>query len=330
MQLRRFRKQYEQLSQFERGRIIGMMEAGWSARQVACQLEMSFTRRQGSGRHLQTSRREDRHIERNACVQPTASSVAIQAQVAPSLGAPVSSRTIRRRLVEGHLGSWRPLRVLPLTPIHRRLRLEWCHARGIWTAVEWSQVVFSDESRFNLSSDDNRVRVWRSRGERLNPAFALQRHTARISGAMVWGIIVYNTRSPLVLIRGNMTAQWYVNDILQPHVLPLMQRLPRAIFQQDNAQPHKTVSTLLLPSLACPIHRFVSNRAYLGSFRKASLASHEFERTRAVLLKLSILASPFSITIFIAPPLYINIVLNAIIVHFDAKATIFIINRTNS
>ncbi|GFW60245.1 transposable element Tcb1 transposase [Trichonephila clavipes] len=35
-----------------------------------------------------------------------------------------------------------------------------------------------------------------------------------------------------------MTAQWYVHDILQPHVLPLMQRLPVAIFQQDNARPH--------------------------------------------------------------------------------------------
>ncbi|GFY24588.1 transposable element Tcb2 transposase [Trichonephila clavipes] len=35
-----------------------------------------------------------------------------------------------------------------------------------------------------------------------------------------------------------MTAQWYVHDILQPHVLPLMQRLPGAIFQQDNAWPH--------------------------------------------------------------------------------------------
>ncbi|GFU09965.1 transposable element Tcb1 transposase [Trichonephila clavipes] len=47
----------------------------------------------------------------------------------------------------------------------------------------------------------------------------------------------YNTRSPLVLIRGTMTAQRYVHDILQPRVLPLMLRLPGAIFQQDNAQP---------------------------------------------------------------------------------------------
>ncbi|GFU94990.1 transposable element Tcb2 transposase [Trichonephila clavipes] len=154
--LRRFRRQYEQLSQFERGRIIGMMEAGWSARRVVRELRRS---------DCVTSRREDRHIVRNILVQPTASSAAIQAQVAPSLGAPVSSRTIRRRLAEGHSGSWYPLRVLPLTLTHRRLRLEWCHARGNWTVAEWSQVVFSNESTFNLSSDYNRVRVWRPRGQ---------------------------------------------------------------------------------------------------------------------------------------------------------------------
>ncbi|GFW14276.1 transposable element Tcb2 transposase [Trichonephila clavipes] len=188
------------------------MEAGWSARRVARQLgrsdcvvrscwdqrirDMSFTGRQGSGRPRLTSRREDCRIVRNALVQPTASSSTIQAYVAPSLGAPVSSRTLRRRLSEGHLGSRRPLRVLPLTPTHRRLRLKWCRARGNWTAEEWNQIVFSDEFRFNLSSDDHRVCVWRPRGERLNPAFVLQRHTAPTAGVMVWGAIAYNTRSP--------------------------------------------------------------------------------------------------------------------------------------
>ncbi|GFW20305.1 transposable element Tcb2 transposase [Trichonephila clavipes] len=118
------------------GEIIGMMEARGVARQLGRSdyvvrrcwdqwiREMSFTRRTGSGRSQQTSRGEDRHIIRNARVQPIASSAAIQAQVAPSLGAPVSSQTIRRCLAEGHLGSRCPLRVLPLTPTHRRLRLE--------------------------------------------------------------------------------------------------------------------------------------------------------------------------------------------------------------
>ncbi|GFY12177.1 hypothetical protein TNCV_3097311 [Trichonephila clavipes] len=30
-----------------------------------------------------------------------------------------------------------------------------------------------------------------------------------------------------------MAAQWYVHNILQPHMLPLMQRPPGTIFQQD-------------------------------------------------------------------------------------------------
>ncbi|GFW88583.1 transposable element Tcb1 transposase [Trichonephila clavipes] len=131
-------------------------------------------------------------------------------------------------------------------------------------------------------SDDNRVRAWRPRGERLNPAFALQRHTAPTAGVMVWGAIAYNTWSPLVLIRGTMTAQRYVHDILQPHVLPLMQRLPGTIFQQDIGRPHtaRLSPHCYYPSMACPIPRLFSNRTYLGSFGTAWWASHEFERTR--------------------------------------------------
>ncbi|GFW29125.1 transposable element Tcb2 transposase [Trichonephila clavipes] len=124
--------------------------------------------------------------------------------------APVSSRTIRRCLAEEHLRSPRPLHMLPLMPTHRHLRLEWCSKKGNWTSAEWNQVVFSDESRFSLITNDNRVRVWRPCGERFNPAFALQRYTAPTAGVMVWGAIAYNTRSTLVLIRGTMTAQRYI------------------------------------------------------------------------------------------------------------------------
>ncbi|GFX05842.1 transposable element Tcb2 transposase [Trichonephila clavipes] len=60
------------------------------------------------------------------------------------------------------------------------------HARGNWTAAEWNQVVFREKSRFNLSNDDNSVRMWRLRGERINPAFFLQQHTAPTAGVMVW------------------------------------------------------------------------------------------------------------------------------------------------
>ncbi|GFV84619.1 transposable element Tcb2 transposase [Trichonephila clavipes] len=74
---------------------------------------------------------------------------------------------------------------------------------------------------------------------------------------MVWSAIAYNAWSPLVLIRDTMTAQRYVHDILQPYVLPLMQRLPGATFQEHSARLHtervsqyclRTVTTLLWPT----------------------------------------------------------------------------------
>ncbi|GFX33673.1 hypothetical protein TNCV_1933401 [Trichonephila clavipes] len=65
---------------------------------------MSFTLRGGSGRPRETSCRENRHIVRGAHVQPTSSSTAIESRVSPSLGAPMSSRILRRHLSEGHLG----------------------------------------------------------------------------------------------------------------------------------------------------------------------------------------------------------------------------------
>ncbi|GFS63850.1 DDE_3 domain-containing protein [Trichonephila clavipes] len=39
-------------------------------------------------------------------------------------------------------------------------------------------------------------------------------------------------------MRGTLTGQPYVDEILRPHVGPFLNGLPGAIFQQDNARPH--------------------------------------------------------------------------------------------
>ncbi|UYV82264.1 Transposase [Cordylochernes scorpioides] len=96
----------------------------------------------------------------------------------------------------------------------------------------------SDESRFCLSSDSRRVRVWRRRGERSNPAAIVERPTVRQRGIMVWGAIAYDSRSPLLRIQGTMTAQRYVDDVLRPVTLPYLQGVPNALYQPDNARPH--------------------------------------------------------------------------------------------
>ncbi|GBM11129.1 Transposable element Tcb2 transposase [Araneus ventricosus] len=219
---RRVRRHFSLLTEFERGLIIGMETAGWSTRRVARQVDRSecavrtcweqwtrdntHLRRSGSGTTRKTTRREDRRIVRQKLVCPTVTRSTIQSDE----GVPIVPQTISRRLAEANLQSKRPVRVLPLTPKHRRLHLQWYHVRATWNATDLQNVVFSDESWFVLETHDNGVRVWSSPDE----------------------------TSTLVVVRGPLTGQRYVDDILQPHVGSFLNGLPGAIFQQDNARPH--------------------------------------------------------------------------------------------
>ncbi|GFV27212.1 HTH_Tnp_Tc3_2 domain-containing protein [Trichonephila clavipes] len=74
-------------------------------------------------------------------------------QLSLATGTTVSRQTLYRRL--GHIGLYacRPVRCVPLTAIHCRLRLIWSREHALWTPQQWSCVMFSDESRFSLQSD---------------------------------------------------------------------------------------------------------------------------------------------------------------------------------
>ncbi|GFW87672.1 transposable element Tcb1 transposase [Trichonephila clavipes] len=84
-------------------------------------------------------------------------------QLSSAIGTTVSRQTIYRRL--GHIGLYarRPVRCVPLTATHRRLRLTWSRE---WSPQQWSCVMFSDESRFSLQSYSRRTSIWRAPGTR--------------------------------------------------------------------------------------------------------------------------------------------------------------------
>ncbi|GFX05463.1 transposable element Tcb1 transposase [Trichonephila clavipes] len=77
----------------------------------------------------------------------------------------------------------------------------------------------------------------------------IHRHTGPVPGNMVWGGIGYHSRTPLVRIAGTLNRQRYISEELEPVVLPYLQGLATAIFQQDNARPH----------VACIVQRFFVN-----------------------------------------------------------------------
>ncbi|GFT95473.1 transposable element Tc1 transposase [Trichonephila clavipes] len=130
---KRARRHFSQLSEFERGLIIGMKTAGWSTRRVADQVDRSecavrncweqWTRegthawKTGSGAIRKTTRKEDQMIVRQALVDPTVTRSPIRADAA------IVPQTISRHLADAKHKSKRPFRALPLTPEHRQLRL---------------------------------------------------------------------------------------------------------------------------------------------------------------------------------------------------------------
>ncbi|GFV59170.1 transposable element Tc1 transposase [Trichonephila clavipes] len=107
---------------------------------------------------------------------------------------------------------------VPLSANHRRL--QWAREDSAWQA-DWHQVVFLDESCYNLWGHNGRICVRRSACERCLPECVIERHGDLTPGVMVWGAISYHGRSNFLRIVG----------------------IPGAIFQQDNARPHvaKTV-----------------------------------------------------------------------------------------
>ncbi|GFV98727.1 transposable element Tcb1 transposase [Trichonephila clavipes] len=103
----------------------------------------------------------------------------------------------------------------------------------MWVA-EWNEVVFTDESRICLQHHDGRIRVRRHRGEMRLNSCVMHHHTGPATGIMVWGGIGYLSRALLVRIADTLNSQLYISKVLEPVVLPYLQGLASAIFQQDN------------------------------------------------------------------------------------------------
>ena len=102
---------------------------------------------------------------------------------------------VRRRLRENGLQARRPAVRPQLLPRHRAARLAWARQHLRFTIREWRHVLFTDESRFQLSFADGRHRVYRRRGERYADNCIMQRAPYGGGGVMVWGGISAHHRT---------------------------------------------------------------------------------------------------------------------------------------
>ncbi|GFX19429.1 transposable element Tcb2 transposase [Trichonephila clavipes] len=90
-------------------------------------------------------------------------------------------QTVRNRLHEGGFYARRPMVCIPLTPRHRAAR-RWAAEHRDWEQHDWSQVLFTDESRFSLECDTRRVLVWRDRALEITPFVREGHNTEELVG----------------------------------------------------------------------------------------------------------------------------------------------------
>ncbi|GFV71744.1 transposable element Tcb1 transposase [Trichonephila clavipes] len=134
------RSAFDQVSEFDRGRIVTYLDCGLSFREIGsrvgrnqttvmwiCDLWMleGTTDRRGRSHPPQcTTSREDRQIVRMAVTDRSVTSRTIAQHIEFVPHHSVSARTIRRRLQHSGLSARRPLLSLPLTQNHRRLHCQ--------------------------------------------------------------------------------------------------------------------------------------------------------------------------------------------------------------
>ncbi|GFS57333.1 HTH_Tnp_Tc3_2 domain-containing protein [Trichonephila clavipes] len=122
-------------------------------------------------------------------------------------GKQISRKTVARRLRGGGLYARRPVVCVPLTRQHRTARLQWCREHHNWTEQDWACILFSDESRFSLSSDCRRQLIWRDCGTAYRSENIQEKDRYPTCSIMVWAGIMINGRTRLhVVANGTMTG----------------------------------------------------------------------------------------------------------------------------
>ncbi|GFX32003.1 transposable element Tcb2 transposase [Trichonephila clavipes] len=248
------------LDAFTRGRIIGKLEEGRSVTSVAAEFGIAHSivsrlwrqfqttgtaiRGFSSGRPRGTTPADDRYIVLQARRNRRQTTGEIARHTTQATGRPISRFTVDRRLHGGGLFARRPVRCVPLTPAHRRRRSLWCREHRNWRDNEWGRVLFTDESRFSLSSDSHRILIWREREAAIIPRTSLKGTGMEVAVfSFGEGIMLGSCTDLHIFDAGSVNGTRYCNEILLPYVRLFRGAMDlQFLFMDDNAPCHHTVA----------------------------------------------------------------------------------------
>jgi transposase len=231
-----------ELSEFERGEIIGLKKANFSYREIANILNRSkravenaindyfkknkTTAALKTGRPKKLSSRDERQLVKAVRKDPRTTAYKLTKQL-EELNIITSEKTVRRTLHSKNIYGRKAVKKPLISEVNRKKRLFWCHAK-------------------KLFQNDSNDWVWRTPEEKYKKEY-LSPTVKQSKGIMVWGCFTRKKMGPLVLVEGKLNASSY-NTLLAENLLPFMNELREEddgdgvfIFQEDNAPCHKAI-----------------------------------------------------------------------------------------
>ena len=104
-----------------------------------------------------TTAQDDHHLVRMAVADRTVSSTVLSRHWSTAMGLDLSASTVGCRL-EGWTNDSHAIASASFVQRPPMPQMQWARERHHWHA-EWQNVVFSDESRFNMTYNDGRICV---------------------------------------------------------------------------------------------------------------------------------------------------------------------------
>ena len=112
-----------------------------------------------------------------------------------------------------------------LTPVSRRNRDDCCRQHLRWSQRQWHCVVIINVDGLwsCIDINDGRAKVWRRQGERYADCCVPKSSLWGGGSVMVWDGISWRYKTSLVVIDGHLTARRYIDEVLEPVVVPFLQ-----------------------------------------------------------------------------------------------------------
>lgn len=237
------------LSQFEQGQVWAFKNQGYSIRKIASKIKRSksvvhncvqlgqkYAKKSRSGRPPTLSAQDKRTLSRLASnFKLSSEEIRVESNVQ------VSSRRIRQVLqANNNIIYGKCVNTPRLLPRHKTARLQFAEKYQFWDK-EWSEVVFSDEKKFNLDGPDGFSKCWQ---DVRKPKPIKESRNFGGGTLMIWAGFSILGKTPLCFISTKMDSKKYV-ELLDEVLIQFSEDTMgnNMIFQQDNASCHTALFT---------------------------------------------------------------------------------------